>query len=239
MGKARDEIRRLVEHEAAREQIESQNIGAQLAAGSGSFAAEMEQTRSCTSCGALMGQFQVNCSECARTEPEVFTCESCGAALEQYQHSCSCGTFSNESFRADNRPPECRFFENDAACGADAEWVVFALGDMKPMCGLHKNNMEENCVGKVEAVRWDAETEELTCDCCGQTYSSPELAQKCCAPTERTIHILECEDDGKTVCGLAALDVNWMIREAFSLHEQNTNFDPNPYCHTCMGENHG
>ena len=92
-----------------------------------------------------------------KTDRQVFTCERCETELDQYQHFCPCGQFSHESFKADERPPECRFFENDAACGADSEWVVFALGDMKPMCDKHKDDMVENCVGKVEAVRWDAE----------------------------------------------------------------------------------
>lgn len=128
MGTPSESLRKLVEHEAVKEQIESQNLAAHALAGSGSFAVE---------------------------EPVVFTCGSCGAALEQYQHMCACGTFSHESFNAPARPPECLFFENDAYCGVDSEWVVFALGDIKPMCEPHKNGMVENCVGKVDVVRWD------------------------------------------------------------------------------------
>ena len=130
MGTPSERLGKLVEHETARGHIETQNLAAHAVAGSGSFTVE---------------------------EPVVFTCGNCGVALEQYQNMCACGTFIHESFNADERPPECLFFENDAYCGADSEWVVFALGDIKPMCERHKNDMIENCASKVEFIRWNDE----------------------------------------------------------------------------------
>ena len=84
-----------------------------------------------------------------QTDRQVFSCNSCGTELEQYQHFCTCGQFSQESFAADERSPECEFFEDDKACGEDSEWFVFTQ-QIKPMCNSHLGAMRKNYRGRIE-----------------------------------------------------------------------------------------
>ena len=168
---------------------------------------------------------------------KVFECNTCGAELTQYQHFCDdCGAFSRESFDADVRPPECQFFENDHHCGEDSDWYVFRASDITPMCNDHLNKIRENYRGRVEFYPVDHKGEAYSCDCCGRGFGNPWAARDCCAADENSIHLVEEEGDKRVVCGLRSADVAWQTMVEYRNYEQSENFDPNPFCHTCIGE---
>lgn len=168
---------------------------------------------------------------------KVFRCNACGAELAQYQHFCDdCGTFSRESFDSDDRPPECPFFENDRLCGKDSDWYVFRGSDIKPMCDDHLNAVRENYRGRIEFYPVDHEGEAYACDCCGRGFGTPGAARDCCAAAENSLHIVEREGDSQTICELKAADISWQTMAEYRDYEQSDSFDPNPYCHTCIGE---
>lgn len=168
---------------------------------------------------------------------KVFRCNACGAELAQYQHFCDdCGTFSRESFDSDDRPPECQFFENDRLCGKDSDWYVFRGSDIKPMCDDHLNAVRENYRGRIEFYPVDHEGEAYACDCCGRGFGTPGAARDCCAAAENSLHIVEREGDSQTICELKAADISWQTMAEYRDYEQSDSFDPNPYCHTCIGE---
>ena len=168
----------------------------------------------------------------------MFECNACGAKLKQYQHFCDdCGTFSKESFDADDRPPVCEFFENDHRCGEDSDWFVFRASDITPVCDDHLDKIRENYRGNVHFYPVDHEGEGYSCDCCGRGFGTPEVARDCCAANEDTLHLVGEEGDRQTICGLRTADVEWQAMTDFRNFEQLENFDPNPFCHTCIGEN--
>lgn len=78
-----------------------------------------------------------------------------------------------------------------------------------------------------------------TCRCCGQDYETESAASACCAPDENTLHLRRDMHTTLTLCGLPAVEVNWQFEQEFIAHEQSEGFDPNHYCHTCIGENQG
>jgi len=166
-----------------------------------------------------------------------FECNACGAELAQYQHFCDdCGTFSRESFDADDRPPGCEFFENDRRCGEDSDWYVFRGSSITPMCDDHLNKTRENYRGKVEFYPVDHEGEGYSCDCCGRGFGTHGAARDCCAADENSLHLIESEGDRITICGLRTAAVAWQTVAEYRNYEQSDNFDPNPFCHTCIGE---
>ena len=79
---------------------------------------------------------------------------------------------------------------------------------------------------------------ECTCECCGQDCETAAVANACCAPNENTLHVRSDEFTSLTVCGLPVAEVHWEFEREFLAFEQSGNFDPNHYCHTCIGENH-
>lgn len=77
------------------------------------------------------------------------------------------------------------------------------------------------------------------CECCGQHYGTESAASACCAPDENTLHVRRDTLASVTVCGLPVAEVNWEFEQEFIAYEQSESFDPNPYCHACIGENQG
>lgn len=75
------------------------------------------------------------------------------------------------------------------------------------------------------------------CFCCEQYYDTPEEAERCCGLDADMLHVRQ-EDGGKTVCGLALDEYNWESFDEWKERDQREDFDPNPYCHGCIGENH-
>ena len=168
--------------------------------------------------------------------PVVYTCDSCGAALAQYQHVCNCGAFHKESFDADDRPPECEFFENDKHCGDDSAWFVFTASTIRAMCDRHNNDVVKN--SRIEVSVHSIE-DGFTCSCCNQVFDTAEEAGNCCAPTEQSLHVRRDDDSPETVCGLSIAEVkHWELQKNWLAYEQSENFDPSPYCHRCIGEDH-
>ncbi len=76
-----------------------------------------------------------------------------------------------------------------------------------------------------------------TCGCCGQDYETEAAAIACCAPDENTLHVRRDALASVAVCGLPVGEVNWEFEQEFIAYEQGEGFDPNHYCHTCIGEN--
>ena len=82
-------------------------------------------------------------------------------------------------------------------------------------------------------------SEAYTCGCCEQDYETEAAASACCAPDEDTLHLRRDKHAPLTVCGLPVAEVNWEFEQEFIAYEQGEGFDPNPYCHACIGENRG
>ena len=78
-----------------------------------------------------------------------------------------------------------------------------------------------------------------TCGCCEQDHETEAAASVCCAPDENTPHLRRDIQTRLTVCGLPVAEVNWEFEREFIAYEQRESFDPNPYCHACIGENQG
>ena len=81
--------------------------------------------------------------------------------------------------------------------------------------------------------------EKFTCECCGQDYEMAAAASACCAPDENTLHVRRDACANLTVCGLPVTEVNWEFEREFIAYERSDGFDPNHYCHACIGENSG
>ena len=176
-------------------------------------------------------------NEGTTSDRKVLECNACGAELAQHQHFCDeCGAFSRESFNADDRPPGCEFFESERMCGEDSDWYVFRGSNITPMCDDHLDKIRENYRGKIEFYPVDHEGEGYTCDCCGRGFGTPRAARECCAADEDTLHLVEEEGSRTTICGLRTVDVAWQTAAEFRSYEQSEGFDPNPFCHTCIGE---
>ena len=81
--------------------------------------------------------------------------------------------------------------------------------------------------------------ESHTCECCGQDCETEAAASACCASDENTLHVRPDACASLTVCGLPIAEVNWEFEREFIAYERSEGFDPNHYCHACIGENHG
>ena len=79
--------------------------------------------------------------------------------------------------------------------------------------------------------------EEYTRECCGQEYEAPAAASPCCAPDENSLHVRRDAYTSLTICGLPAAEVKWEFQREFIAFERSDSFDPNHYCHACIGEN--
>lgn len=77
------------------------------------------------------------------------------------------------------------------------------------------------------------------CCCCGQDYETEAAAIACCVPDENTLHVRRDIQTRLTVCGRPVTEVNWQFERKFIAHDLSESFDPNPYCHACIGENQG
>lgn len=82
-------------------------------------------------------------------------------------------------------------------------------------------------------------SEANTCECCGQDYETAAAAIACCAPNENSLHVRLDADTNLTVCGLPAAEVRWEFEREFIAYERSDGFNPNHYCHACIGENNG
>lgn len=58
-------------------------------------------------------------------------------------------------------------------------------------------------------------------------------------PDENTLHARRDADTNLTICGLPVAEVNWEFERKFIAYERSDGFDPNHYCHACIGGNSG